>query len=127
VDAVYFCPEVPVDDDRSIVEHGDRKPGAGMLIRAAEELNLDLGASWMVGDMISDILAGINACCRGSILVRTGKGLTDAEAALDVPYQVADDLLAASDLIPASPKPTDDGNGAGCVRTGSSHTLREPV
>ena len=32
-------------------------------------------ASWMVGDMISDVLAGINAGCRGSILVRTGKGL----------------------------------------------------
>ena len=44
-----------------------------MLLRAAAELGLDLAASWMVGDMISDVLAGINAGCR-SILVETGKG-----------------------------------------------------
>ena len=125
VDAIYFCPEVPASDDRSLVEFGDRKPGPGMLIRAAEELDLNLGASWMVGDMLSDILAGINARCRGSILVRTGKGLSEAEADLNVAYQVADDLLAAADLILANPQPTDDGNGAGSVRTKSPHTLRE--
>ena len=50
-----------------------------MLDPAAEEMGLDLGTSWMVGDMISDVLAGINARCKGSILVRTGKGLSEAE------------------------------------------------
>jgi D-glycero-D-manno-heptose 1,7-bisphosphate phosphatase len=123
VDAIYFCPEAPAGDDRFTVEHGDRKPGPGMLIRAAEELDLDLGASWMVGDMISDILAGINARCQGSILVRTGKGLSHAEVPLDVAHQVADDLLAATDLILAGPKPTDDGNGVGSARTETSYTL----
>jgi len=126
VDAIYFCPEVPASDDRSVVEHGDRKPGPGMLIRAAEELDLNLAASWMVGDMLSDILAGINARCRGSILVRTGKGLSEAEAPLAVTYQVADDLLAAVDLILGDAQPTDDANGAGSARTESLHTLREP-
>jgi D,D-heptose 1,7-bisphosphate phosphatase len=125
VDAIYFCPEAPASDDRSIVEHGDRKPGAGMLIRAAEELVLDLGTSWMVGDMISDILAGINARCQGSILVRTGKGLSEAEAALDITYQVADDLLAATDMILAGSQPRDDGNVAGRARRETPHTLRE--
>jgi D-glycero-D-manno-heptose 1,7-bisphosphate phosphatase len=96
-----------------------------MLIRAAEELDLNLGASWMVGDMLSDILAGINARCRGSILVRTGKGLSEAEAALNITYQVADDLLAAADLILADPQPMDDGNGADSARAESPHTLRE--
>ena len=43
-----------------------------MLLRAAADLNLDLGASWMVGDLISDVLAGLNAGCR-SILVQTGQ------------------------------------------------------
>jgi D-glycero-D-manno-heptose 1,7-bisphosphate phosphatase len=122
VDVIYFCPEVPAGDDRSVIEHGDRKPGPGMLIRAAEELGLDLGASWMVGDMLSDILAGINARCRGSILVRSGKGLSAAESTLDIPYQVADDLLAATDLILADPQPADDGKGVGSARTESPHT-----
>ena len=39
-----------------------------MLLRAAVELKLDLAASWMVGDLISDVIAGLNAGCR-SILV----------------------------------------------------------
>jgi D,D-heptose 1,7-bisphosphate phosphatase len=99
VDAIYYCPETPSGDDRTTVEHGDRKPGPGMLIRAAGEKGLDLASSWMVGDMISDVLAGINAGCRGGILVRTGKGLSDAETWLDVNYQTTDDLLSASAFI----------------------------
>ena len=66
LDAIYYCPEAPAGDDRTVVEHPDRKPGPGMLLRAAAELGLDLGASWMVGDMISDVLAGLNAGCRGA-------------------------------------------------------------
>ena len=43
-----------------------------MLIRAAADLKLDLSASWMVGDLISDVFAGLNAGCR-SILVESGQ------------------------------------------------------
>jgi histidinol-phosphate phosphatase family protein len=103
VDAIYFCPEAPAGGDRTAVEHGDRKPGPGMLIRAAGEMGLDLASSWMVGDMISDVLAGINAGCQGSILVRTGQGLTDAEARIEANYRTADGLLDAADLILQSP------------------------
>jgi histidinol-phosphate phosphatase family protein len=99
VDAIYYCPEAPAGGDRTVVEHGDRKPGPGMLIRASGAMGLDLGSSWMVGDMISDVLAGINAGCRGSILVLTGKGLSDPETRHDAEYHVTDDLLAAADLI----------------------------
>ena len=107
---VYFCPEVPPDgDDRTLISHGDRKPGPGMLLRASADLGLDPMASWMIGDMISDALAGINARCRGSVLVRTGHGLGagEAEAWADSGHPVADDLAAAADLILASP----DGPG----------------
>ena len=55
-----------------VVENHNRKPGPGMLLRAADDLGLDLAASWMVGDMISDVLAGLNAGCR-SILVASGQ------------------------------------------------------
>jgi D,D-heptose 1,7-bisphosphate phosphatase len=129
LDAIYYCPEAPAGDDRTVIEHGDRKPGPGMLVRAAEELGLDLGASWMVGDMISDVLAGINAGCKGSILVRTGKGLSVGEDApgLEPRFHVADDLRAAADLILAGPATDDDddNHAAGRARTGRSDTLRE--
>src|SRR5262245_44330223 len=60
LDGFYFCPAVPASNDRTAAEHPERKPAAGMLLRAAEELHLDLTQSWMIGDMISDILAGQN-------------------------------------------------------------------
>jgi mannose-1-phosphate guanylyltransferase len=73
LDGIYYCPAAPANDgDRTAIDHPDRKPGPGMLHRAARELDLDLSRSWMIGDMISDALAGTNAGCRGSLLVRTG-------------------------------------------------------
>jgi histidinol-phosphate phosphatase family protein len=98
VDAIYYCPEPPAADDRTVVEHPDRKPGPGMLFRAAEGLGLDLDASWMVGDLISDVLAGLNAGCR-SILVHSGQtSLAEADAFAGRSL-IARDLAAAADLI----------------------------
>lgn len=100
LDAIYYCPEAPAIDDPTVVEHDDRKPGPGLLIRAARDLGLELGSSYMIGDIISDVLAGINAGCRGSILVRTGQGLPDADQQRHPwNFEVADDLAAAADLI----------------------------
>jgi D,D-heptose 1,7-bisphosphate phosphatase len=100
LDGIYYCPVAPGGDDRTLVECQDRKPGPGMVLRAAAELKLDLGASWMVGDLISDVLAGINAGCR-SILVQSGQtsqALTETEA-LAGRCLVAPDLAAAAEWI----------------------------
>ena len=57
-DDILFCP------------HGDdigcscRKPNPGMLLQAAENHGIDLRRSWMIGDSISDIVAGQRAGCR---------------------------------------------------------------
>jgi len=99
VDAIYFCPEAPSVEDRGTIEYQDRKPGPGMLYRGATDLGLDLDASWMVGDMLSDVLAGLNARCKGSVLVRTGKGMSDEERRLKLDYHVSEDIAAAADLI----------------------------
>jgi histidinol-phosphate phosphatase family protein len=48
-----------------------RKPAPGMLLQAAKDFNLVLSDIYMVGDSQSDIEAGINAGCKGSILVKT--------------------------------------------------------
>jgi histidinol-phosphate phosphatase family protein len=50
-----------------------RKPGPKMLLQAAEDLDLNLKDIYMVGDNQSDIGAGINAGCKGSILVKTAR------------------------------------------------------
>ena len=77
---MYHCPAVPAGDDRTVVENPDRKPGPGMLLRAAADLKLDLGTSWMVGDLISDVLAGQNAGCR-SILLKSSQTASEAAQA----------------------------------------------
>jgi D-glycero-D-manno-heptose 1,7-bisphosphate phosphatase len=58
VDRVYICPH----DDADGCEC--RKPGPGMLLKAADELGLDLEGSFMVGDRWRDVEAGRRAGCR---------------------------------------------------------------
>jgi D-glycero-D-manno-heptose 1,7-bisphosphate phosphatase len=103
LDAIYVCPDAPsaADDDPAQVACSDRKPGPGMLLRAARELGLDLAASWSVGDMLRDLQAGHRAGCPGNILVCTGKGRTQVEAlaASGLRYHVVANLAAAADLI----------------------------
>lgn len=98
LDGLYYCPLAPGVGDRSTIEHEDRKPGPGMVLRAAREMELDVGRSWMVGDMLSDLLCGRNSGCRGSILVRTGQGGA-VPADHETVDHVASDVWAAAGWI----------------------------
>ena len=55
IEKIYFCPHAPE------ALCGCRKPEPGMLIKAANELNIDLARSIMIGDKDSDVQAGQNA------------------------------------------------------------------
>ena len=73
LDGFYFCPHhsnATLPAYRMDCEC--RKPRPGLLLRAAREHNLNLGASFVVGDRITDIIAGARAGCR-TVLVQTGK------------------------------------------------------
>jgi D-glycero-D-manno-heptose 1,7-bisphosphate phosphatase len=62
IDAVYFCPYHPIFGvGRYKLDSEDRKPGAGMFLKAAAEHNIDLSESIMIGDKASDIEAGVAA------------------------------------------------------------------
>ncbi len=80
----------------AMVDHPDRKPAPGLLVRAAEELHLDLANSWMIGDSLRDIQAGQRAGCKGLVLVRTGHPLDEAQLHEMGPVHIADDLAAAA-------------------------------
>ena len=106
LDAWYYSPRERLSDSDEIVDYADRKPGPGLLLRAAAEHGLDLGASWMVGDRLSDALAGRNAGCRGTILVETGhfRAAWRDHAGVDhVVSRIADILPIILDNNPASP------------------------
>jgi len=83
IDAYHFCPHHPEGEVAAFkIECGCRKPRPGMLVRAATELSLNLAASWMIGDRVSDLEAGSAAGCR-TVLVRTGHGMRVNPASLD--------------------------------------------
>lgn len=96
LDGLYYCTVAPLSDDKTVIEHPDRKPGPGLLLRAAEEMQLDLQRSWMIGDSVSDVLAGRNAGCREGLLVRSGHPLPGGRGS---DMLVFDDLSAAVDYI----------------------------
>lgn len=59
IDAFYYCPYHPDNDppEKTIC----RKPSPYMILKAASEHKIDLLKSYMIGDKVSDIEAGINA------------------------------------------------------------------
>ncbi len=59
IDAFYFCPSHP--DFSTEEETKCRKPSPMLVVKAANELNIDLSKSYFVGDKVSDIECGINA------------------------------------------------------------------
>ena len=98
----YYCPHHPegkVPEFTRVCEC--RKPGTGMLEAAARDLEVDLAASWVIGDQWRDIELAHRAGAR-SILVRTGYGRgleADWPAGIAPPTFVDDDLLAAANHI----------------------------
>jgi histidinol-phosphate phosphatase family protein len=84
--AVKYCPHAPWDDCEC------RKPSPMLLLAAADELGLELTASFMVGDKPSDVEAGRRAGCRTILLARGG-------AVCDHADHVARDWRDALDFI----------------------------
>ena len=82
LDAIYFCPHHPHKGYEGEISElkfdcDCRKPKPGMLLKAAEDFNIDLSQSWMIGDDDNDALAGEAAGCR-SIKLEKGESLLDA-------------------------------------------------
>jgi D-glycero-D-manno-heptose 1,7-bisphosphate phosphatase len=95
VDGAYLCPHHPDANCEC------RKPRPGLLLQAADELDLDLGRSYVIGDAITDMQAADAAGAQG-ILVLTGRGqeqVTKASLADASPWPVVADLGAAVDHV----------------------------
>jgi D-glycero-D-manno-heptose 1,7-bisphosphate phosphatase len=85
LDAAYHCPHAASTCDC-------RKPGAGMLLRAAREHGFDLANAVIIGDSESDLVAGRSAGTATILIRGNGKSPRDANA-------VVEDLAAAVRLI----------------------------
>lgn len=100
---LYFCPHHP---DKGFegevpelkIDCDCRKPKIGMLLKAQKDYNIDLAASWFVGDTHQDVQTGINAGCR-TILITSGDPNPAAKYADAKPDYICKDLAEAVDLI----------------------------
>ena len=96
IDGLYYCPHHPDSGFPGEIkelkfECDCRKPKPGMIIKAASDFNIDLSASWMIGDDGRDIGCGKNA---GVYTALIGESVDDS-----APNLIADSLLAAIDKI----------------------------
>jgi len=66
IDGVYYCPHEEQPPCRC------RKPEPGMLFDAADENQVDLPSSWMIGDSEKDVEAGRSAGCRTARILKPG-------------------------------------------------------
>jgi D,D-heptose 1,7-bisphosphate phosphatase len=83
------------------IDHDDRKPKTGMIVKAINKHHIDKSKSWMIGDSLTDMQCALNAGLK-KILVKTGKGKTELIKCNEVnivPEYVAENLLDASEYI----------------------------
>jgi len=80
LDGIYFCPHVPEGKVAPFnVDCACRKPKTKMVEDAARDLDLELPASFAVGDKITDVVMAHRARARG-VLVLTGYGRGELES-----------------------------------------------
>jgi D,D-heptose 1,7-bisphosphate phosphatase len=90
LDRIYYCPYHPdgaVPKYRK--ESNCRKPSPGMLLRAADEMDIDLGQSWCVGNSSRDVEAGLRAGCK-TILIDTPSHQRQSDPSLSMAGVTAD-------------------------------------
>lgn len=99
LDGFYYCPHHPQGTVAAYRRACDcRKPQPGMLHLAARALDIDLGRSWMVGDILDDVEAGRRAGCR-TVLIDNG-GETEWQFSADrQPDFTTGDLYSAAQHI----------------------------
>ena len=93
IDSIRVCGHLDSDNCAC------RKPKPGLLLDAARDLRIDLGASCMVGDRWRDIAAGQSAGCR-CFFVDYGY----AERRPEQPYVLVKSLLEVAHLLLAERK-----------------------
>lgn len=95
-DGIYFCPHHP---EALIPQYRQacncRKPQPGLLVQALHDLNIDMQASYVVGDRIEDLQAGIGASVGTKVLVRTGKSIKKNEKIADYVFNTLVELPEA--------------------------------
>lgn len=99
LDRIYYCPYHPEGTVQKYRKESElRKPGPGMLLLAAEETDIDLSQSWMVGDKYEDVTAGQRAGCK-TILINPPSAYTQPNPDQPHPDYQAVNLKEAANIV----------------------------
>ncbi len=105
ITAVYYCPHHPTAAvEKYRIDCDCRKPKLGMYEQAIKDFNIDIGASFSIGDKIRDCAICNSTDCRG-YLIHHNEKTEVIEAVKNGEYErveYADDLLAAAQRILSS-------------------------
>lgn len=97
LDALYYCPHHPrYGNEQYRKECSCRKPQPGLLLQAAEDFNIDMKSSYVIGDMPRDMDIARTVGAKG-VMVKTGYGRN--VVATGKPDYIAEDLLDAAKWI----------------------------
>jgi D-glycero-D-manno-heptose 1,7-bisphosphate phosphatase len=120
IDRVIYCPHRPEE------QCACRKPEPGMLRQCAEEMKIDLTHSYLVGDAITDLMAGQRVGCK-TFLVLTGRGIQQLMPALRSMgggFTVTRNLMdAATQIFKAEVSVTHAADWRNPAQTEQSHQL----
>ncbi len=121
LDRIYYCPYHPNGVVPEYRKDSDlRKPSPGMILKAAQEMQIDLDRSWAVGNSYRDIEAGVRAGCK-TILISTSVKPTIVSGSDPTPFQKAVNMKEAVNIIkmydrqhhvPSSPSREDGGRSS---------------
>jgi D,D-heptose 1,7-bisphosphate phosphatase len=106
LDGFYYCPHHPNGAVKKYaIDCNCRKPKPGMLLKAKSDFNIDLGRSWMIGDILHDIEAGNRAGCKTILIGNENE--TEWNINKDrIPLYTACDIKQAADFIITRPGTT---------------------
>ena len=99
LDGFYYCPHHPegiIETYR--IDCNCRKPRPGMILQASRDLDIDLSASWMIGDILDDVEAGNRAGCK-TVLIDNGNETEWIMNARRMPTVTARTINEAAELI----------------------------
>ncbi len=91
IDGLYYCPHHPERGFKGEVtelkiECDCRKPKPGLLLKAAQEFNIDLEKSYFIGDRYADIKAGKDAGVKTILLYTGHSGIDQAKYNIAADY-----------------------------------------
>ncbi|MFC1693636.1 D-glycero-alpha-D-manno-heptose-1,7-bisphosphate 7-phosphatase [Candidatus Latescibacterota bacterium] len=89
---IYHCPHQTSDGCSC------RKPEPGMILRAAEDFNIPLEETFVIGDSLRDIEAGRRAGTR-TIHINSGPGSDSSETRFDPGDFEANNLVEAAEIV----------------------------